>query len=1506
VSFIECLEQLKGTKGWGTMTNLLEGVCAKNCAMRGGRMTKFKGVVASFAPVIGIALSVSFAGSAFAQSVSWDATSGNSAIDGGSGNWDAATQNWTTDAGATNEVWTDGADAVFGGNAGSVTLVGTQSAASLTFDTDGYDISGGTLSYSNGGSGITVHSGTATIASDISASAGLVKSGSGTLVLSGANTFTGSLDVQNGSLVVGNAAALGSMNIVVVQNVNNPVHLDLGGYTFSADQLILNGTSSTSLSNGTINVSVLAQLGNGTFSAVLGGTSEVSRPGTGGTATLTAVNTYTGPTLVLGSTLAIASTGSILNTSAITISGGTLSVDGKDGNAISDTQTINNSGTFRLVGSDETIGAIYGSGNISLGSQTLTTGNAVDAEISGVVSGTGDLNYQGSAILTLSGANTLTGDIENTGGGTVVLSGSTAGNVVNTSGTFNNAGAISGNVTNTSGTFNANTGGTYGGNIDNEAQFNIATTSFDLNGVFTNNGAVTNTSGDRVALVVGTGANFINNGTIDGGSGASHIAIVGDEFTLAAGNRLTGNYSIDVETVTSYVQFDLSGTTDFHFNNHATADILGAMDFSGRNLTNTSIVNVSGGDFVGIGVIDNSGTIAIGGGAGLARSLEANTITNSGTINVNDGSTLKGIGNTSNNSGTINVAGGGTLIETTGDFNNLSGGAVNFNDAGAKTFDAQAGVITNAGDLNFNAGTTTVNSLGGAIQNNAGGTIAIAAAATMDASGDTIQNAGSITMASATSALSVGTLTNNTSGVVNAQGTLTGAVINQGSGDFNAVAGLSGITSFTNSGTASLEVQSGTSAIGSLNNTSGGTGTGLATAGVRVAAAGVVSTGTATNSGTGTINNAGTFGATTITNGDGTNAATLTNTGTLTASSGISNAAGANLISNGATINGNVANSGAASLSGALAGTLSNNGAGTVVTLGNLTSITTLTQNSSGLVTVAGGHRLEAGTIANTAGSAGIAIAANATLAGTGNTLNNAATISVASGGTLTDVGAINNLSTGIIDFALNGVLSADTDIAGDEGITNAGIININGGTTAISLGGAGIFANSNLLNMAAGTSLNVTGDLTNTGTLNAQNGATNNTIALNGNYIGGGNLNIDVDFGADTSDVLAINGDITSATTTVSVADVSTGPVTGNDIIVASITGTGAADAFILATPLTFGARSYGFSQSGSNYVLGATGYVDDAIGIGALAHSLLLQNDLPTLKQRAGGQSSFSFSQGKPAGWFVIDGGPSRFAPASSSTGYKGKMDSMKLRGGLNFDVLNADAGQLVVGVHGSYGIAHSFLKTSTGSSTINTSGFSLGLSATWLATSGFYVDGQVQYATYENTLAASGPASSTNANGLKGALEIGRKFDAVGSGWTLTPRANLRYSSVKFDDFTSGGGLTASMQRATSKRLGLGITAERNMRWAGSAGRMQGMKFYALADIYKEFDGAMTTTIAGSPVTSQLNGLSADIGLGLSRSFNDGLGLLYMEVSMSGSLQDLANDRSLSVGLGGKWSF
>jgi fibronectin-binding autotransporter adhesin len=184
---------------------------------------------------------VVFSTAAHSADVFWDGgtvdipTDGNGASGGTAGTWNTSLLNW--DVGASPHVAWNNANndtAVFAGTAGVVTLGSDVTVGGLTFNTNTYSVAPGGFGITFGAPGnISVSTGTSTISAPISGSA-ITKTGAGTLILGGANTFTG-LDLDGGRVSLGTTAdslgAAGSTitllsNTILGNSVNGAITLD--------------------------------------------------------------------------------------------------------------------------------------------------------------------------------------------------------------------------------------------------------------------------------------------------------------------------------------------------------------------------------------------------------------------------------------------------------------------------------------------------------------------------------------------------------------------------------------------------------------------------------------------------------------------------------------------------------------------------------------------------------------------------------------------------------------------------------------------------------------------------------------------------------------------------------------------------------------------------------------------------------------------------------------------------------------------------------------------------------------------------------------------------------------------------------------------------------------------------------------------------------------------------------------------------------------------------------
>jgi outer membrane autotransporter protein len=232
----------------------------------------------------------------------------------------------------------------------------------------------------------------------ISGGGALAKTGAGTLTLSAANTYSGGTFVNQGTLLLANAAALGSGTLAMAAGTT----LDFAqGYTLN-QPIKLSGDPTINVNAG-LTSTLAGAIGDGSSSGDLVKTGD-------GVLVLGAPNTYTGAT---------------------TISGGTLALSGAGNIAASSVVTANSVFDISAAAADPSIRSLAGSGAVSLGARSLTLTAANDT-FSGAISGSGGLTLAGGHEI-LSGTSSYTGATTITGG-ELQVDGSLAGSAVTVAG----------------------------------------------------------------------------------------------------------------------------------------------------------------------------------------------------------------------------------------------------------------------------------------------------------------------------------------------------------------------------------------------------------------------------------------------------------------------------------------------------------------------------------------------------------------------------------------------------------------------------------------------------------------------------------------------------------------------------------------------------------------------------------------------------------------------------------------------------------------------------------------------------------------------------------------------------------------------------------------------------------------------------------------------------------------------------------------------------------------
>ena len=245
------------------------------------------------------------------------------------------------------------------GNSSTV-LTGANSYTGGTFIRTNARLTGTTTSLQgaiNNDGVLTFEGASGTFTGSISGGGMLIKEDTGTVILSGTNTYTGGTTVNFGTL---------------------------RGTTASLQGLITNNANLEFL-----------QAGNGTFAGVISGTGPVVKNGTGNV-TFSGTNTYSGNTFISGGTLSV--NGSLTNSAVQVLNGGTLGGTGSVRNT-----TVQSGGTLAPGNS---IGTLTVVGNL-----TFNAGSNYSVEVDAAGSNdrtnaTGTLTINGGTVNVLASAGT--------------------------------------------------------------------------------------------------------------------------------------------------------------------------------------------------------------------------------------------------------------------------------------------------------------------------------------------------------------------------------------------------------------------------------------------------------------------------------------------------------------------------------------------------------------------------------------------------------------------------------------------------------------------------------------------------------------------------------------------------------------------------------------------------------------------------------------------------------------------------------------------------------------------------------------------------------------------------------------------------------------------------------------------------------------------------------------------------------------------------------------------
>jgi len=274
----------------------------------------------------------------------------------------------------------------------------------------------------------------------------------------------------------------------------------------------------------------------------------------------------------------------------------------------------------------------------------------------------------------------------------------------------------------------------------------------------------------------------------------------------------------------------------------------------------------------------------------------------------------------------------------------------------------------------------------------------------------------------------------------------------------------------------------------------------------------------------------------------------------------------------------------------------------------------------------------------------------------------------------------------------------------------------------------------------------------------------------------------------------------------------------------------------------------------------------------------------------------------------WGRIEGEHTRVEPDHSTTGSRWQADQFKMQAGLDGLFVDNGAGRLFGGFTFQYSQASASVRSFYGNGRISTEGYSLGATLSWLGSNGFYVDAQTQMSLYSSKLRsglAGRLANSNSALGYAVGVEAGQRF-ALDGDWSLTPQAQLVYSSIDVQSFTDRFGARVKLGKGDSLTGRLGLAIDYRSTRKDEDGRPIRSSLYGIANLYHEFLDKTDVSLSGTRLRSTSDQLWGSIGLGGALSWDDDRIAIFGEVSARASLANLSDSYSYkgTAGLRIRW--
>ncbi len=181
------------------------------------------------------------------------------------------------------------------------------------------------------------------------------------------------------------------------------------------------------------------------------------------------------------------------------------------------------------------------------------------------------------------------------------------------------------------------------------------------------------------------------------------------------------------------------------------------------------------------------------------------------------------------------------------------------------------------------------------------------------------------------------------------------------------------------------------------------------------------------------------------------------------------------------------------------------------------------------------------------------------------------------------------------------------------------------------------------------------------------------------------------------------------------------------------------------------------------------------------------------------------------------------------------------------------------------------------------------------------------QAQATWYGNDLfsqtANSGIADGKHGFGYAMSIESGKQFD-LDETWSLTPQAQLMWSTVRMSDFTDAYQSRISVGNGNSLSLRMGLSADYRNAWTTIAGTPMKADHYGILNVFQEFEGDALITVSDTALKTKNDKTWGGIGWGGNLAWDDEYAV-YGQGTLNTSLTHFGDSYSLAGTVGfRKW--